>query len=609
MNTALTAPIDPEAISALARQVGGSGEGPFVELVPSGTVRTFRVGETVVRFDQDPSADGLPAAVRAMTTLRQAVTPALVPELAGHGRAVLAGEERPWLAYAWLNGPTLTVEQAKQRPERLGRLLANLHGARVFDLLFRFERQRPMTLMDSFKSVSDRLRGWLLAREADGLNQDLLTLTLSDLQRAMRQYAMAQDHHFRTMRRRVLLHGRPRPSAIVALGAPAEGGDLDDEQLFFVNLEEACLGDSAEDAAALSVACQYTPDEETDFLSAYTHRLEELDRPDPRFLLRFFPRRFLLQINKPVASLHRMLRIKRGEEDTVGDPVAALEDMIDRTYGELQEAINGLRGFVGGMRTVSVDEVKAMGRLLAYEELLLRDRSFRLVVTGLPYAGKTEVGASIARRLDHAYVNTSVLGRAVAAYGQLLELEDGKPDELPPPPERVALLFDRGLELQPLGEPPYYRVRIGGRDVTDLLRSDPIALEGATLLDDEGVREALAGAIAQRFAPDGVVIEGAYAAELAPGRARVFHLVSDPGVRLARLMNHRLDIVDEAAAQDLLTRLDEGAGNGTEGATVVDVGARPAGAAALDILWHLLPASRRPDLSAYGLSGRAPLHS
>ena len=372
-----------------------------------------------------------------------------------------------------------------------------------------------------------------------------------------------------------------------------------------VNLEDACLGDAAEDAAALSLSAGFSPEQESDFLDAYLKHLTEIGRPDPRFLLRFFPRRFLLQLQAPVAALDRMMRLKRGEAAVVTDQVAALEDMMERTYQSLSDAMNGLRGFIGGMREVLLREVKGMGRLIAYEELLLRDRKFRIVITGLPYAGKTEVGAALARRLSHNYLNTSVLGRALAAFHLMVpghEEEDLSVDA------RVRLLFEAGFVTRPLNAPPYYAAFIGEREVTDLLRSDEVALEGASQLDEEAVQSALRDEITHRFAAGGVVIEGAYADRLAPGRARIFHIVSDSTVRQARLMNHRHDVSDEEQAAALLNQLDEGAATALESATIVDVGARPAGSAALAVLWHLLPESRRPDLDQHRLNGRAPLY-
>ena len=87
---------------------------------------------------------------------------------------------------------------------------------------------------------------------------------------------------------------------------------------------------------------------------------------------------------------------------------------------------------------------------------------------------------------------------------------------------------------------------------------------------------------------------------LAVARARIGDVPDelDRDALLDLLMSHRIDIDDEHEGQVLLQHLDAGAGPPAEDATTIDVGARPAGAAALDILWHLLPASRRPTRHA-----------
>lgn len=594
-----SAPVPAEEIASLAEKVGASGPEPFVELLPAGTVRTFRVGDVVVRFDMAEAGQGLAAEATALRTLATAVEPSLTPRLLQAGRLPLGGVERPWLAYGWVDGPTLTREEARSRPEDLGEVAASLHGARVFDLLFRFQRQRPMTLMDAFKATTDRLRAWMLAREGDGLSQDLLTLTLSDLQRAMRGYAVAQDHHFRSARRRVLLHGRLRPETVVAPtgGAPS---------LMLVNFDDGCLGDAAEDLASLALAAELDDDQESRLLDAYRRRLEQLGRPDPRLVLRYFPRKFLLQLAEPVELLTRMVRIKSGEEPVLDDPVVALEAMMERTYERLVVTMNGLRTFVGGSRPVSLLEVKAMGRLVAFEELLLSGRTFRIAITGLPYAGKTEVGATLARRLAHPYLNTSVVGRALAWLKKADE-DDGVPPRTGH--DQVRRLFDRGLRLVPHHEPPFYSVFLDGRDVTSALREDEVRVAGAALLDDEEVRRALRDELGRRYASDGMIIEGAYAHDLIPGRGRLFHLTSSRAIRRGRLMSHRHDVVDEDEADRLLSSIDAGALPPPDEAVLLDAGDRPAGAAALEVLWHLLPPGRRPDPDVHRLGGRSPLYS
>ncbi len=590
------APIYEEELRALVTALSEDGSATLTELLAQRTVRTFRVGEVLLRVDMDPDSSALRAEAEALVALQTALPMTIAPPLLGSGEQVLGGVPRRWLAYPFQSGRALHNADVKRRAREVGALFAALHSARVFDLRAGFPQQRAMTLLEAFKKTSDQLRTWMLAREADGLGQDLLTLSLSDLQRSLREYAIALDHAFLTARRRVLCHGRANAQALVQ----TDGGELR-----LVAFDDACLGDAAEDLAALSNACELSDDEEDALLHGYLEALSALGRPDARFLPRFFARRVLGLLSAPVARLDRLRRIKSGEQVLFSDPVVAIEQESAVIYDELVRALNGLRFLSFGTRPRSLLEVTAMGRLIAYEELILEGRTFRLALSGLPYAGKTEVGSAVARRLKHAYVNTSALGRALALFERRLG-ERGRP--VPPPAELVRAAFESGLDMRPSEEPPYYLVKLAGEDVTRELHAGHDQVRGAALLDDEAVRNALKDELARQPPVEGIVIEGHYSEVLLSGRVRAFHLTCDTTVRRARLMSHR-DIDDEGEAAELLTRLDESTPKEPDGAVVVDLKSRPAATGALEILWHLLPPRRRPKDPMGDLSGRAPLYS
>lgn len=591
------APIREEELWALLRPLDeGASGAPLKELSPQGTVRTFRAGDVLLRVDMDPSGPSLLAEEQALLALASALPSPLAPALLGVGSTSLGGVERRWLAHPDMPGRPLTKAELKRRAFDVGALFATLHAARVFDLRAAFPRQRAMTLMEAFKKTNDQLRAWMLAREADGLGQDLLTLTLGDLQRAMRRYAMALDHAFLTARRRVLCHGRPGPAALVSL----PGGGL---RLW--GFDDAFLGDAAEDLAALSIAAELDDAEEDALLSSYLDTLAEHGRPDPRFVARFFARRTLGLLSVPVARLDRLRRIKSGEQPSFSDPIATMEEETKGIYEQLVRAINGLRPLVGGMRPCSLREVSAMGRLIAYEELLLEGQRFQIAISGLPYAGKTEVGSALARRLKHAYVNTSALGRALAHFERRLLERGGTP---PPSSELVQAAFASSLEMQAVAEPPYYAVTLDGEDITHELHEGTDQVRGAALLDDEAVRVALKDELARRLSRGGMIVEGHFSDALLSGEVCCFHLTCDLAVRRARLMGHRGDD-DEAEAAALLARLDESSPREPVDAIVIDLKSRPAATGALEILWHLLPPERRPKDPMGDLSGRAPLFS
>jgi cytidylate kinase/aminoglycoside phosphotransferase (APT) family kinase protein len=568
------APIPEEDLRAVIEQLN-EPVADVVELVPQGTVRTFHVGKAILRVDADPDGDALPAERLALDALATGAVTPLAPKVIAGGRAEMGGLTRPWLAYPFVDGRVLSAADVAERAEDIGRLMAHLHAARVFDLRQRFPRRGTMTLMESFKRVSDRLRAWSLGREADGLGQDELTLALSDLQRALRTYAIGLDHLFLPARRRALCHGRPEPRNIVAT----------DAGLQLVSLGAAHLGDPAEDLAALSLAANLDKVAEDDLLHGYLDGLDAEGRSDVRFIPRFFARRTLGLLGRAVGRLDRLRRLKSGEIKVLGDVVVVLEGELAETYELLARALVGLRAATGARGDVSARDIAEMGRLVAYEELILRDRTFHIAVTGLPYAGKTHVGSALARRLGHAYVNTGALGRALALFEDTLE-EKVEPHTLP------RRMMSAGFEMLPARETPYYRVDLGGREVTFEIHGGDHRARGIELLADPAVRRALRDELTRRAAGGGLIVEGHYAADMLVGHPRRFHLACDDSVRRARLKNHRgVESDDEATA--MLAKLDDETPV-PDDVNHIDLGTRPAAAGALEILRHLLPPGRRP---------------
>lgn len=614
----------------VARRAGAlTGRSPadvlddVVELGPVGTVRTFRAADLVVRVDEDPRGTALEHEAMVLDALATAASPPLAPEVVARGRIDVddaQARDRPYLAYPWIAGNTLEPSSSAVRARDIGAAWARLHAVRVMDLFGRLERERPLTLLESFRRSVEELKGWMAARELDGLGQDLLTLALSDLQRALRPYCIAQDHLFLTARRRVLCHGRPAPAFIVVRpDAPPVPPPLS-----FVGLDNACLGDAAEDLARFSLAAGLDEVAEDAMLRAYVDALDREGRRDRRFIPRYFARRTLALFARPVSRLDLVARMKRGDVPLLGDPVEVIEEQSRHAYEELAQAMNGLRDLGGRARPVGTAEVVAMGRILAVEEMILAGQAFRLAIVGQPYVGKTEVATRLAARLKHRFYGTAALSRALA----LVERDErasaaaaGLPPVVLSPRSLVETLFTRGFVLEPRVEPPFYLARLDGRDVTDELREGgPLQVRGAQLLDDEQIRDALRHALARGVGTgaagdagdrelghggeQGIVVEGAYAPSLLVGRSSTFHLSADIGVRRARLVSHRPDVGTEDDAQALLARLDQGAGDAPADAVTIDVGSRTAAAATLEILWHLLPPGRRPHED---LTGRAPL--
>lgn len=589
--------VDIEDVAQAVASFAGAPPSSIVELFPHGTVRTFRAGDVGLRVDEDPQGKALLGEALALEAMKAAGSPALGPQLLAQGALAGRSGERRYLAYSWIRGRTLEVADAPSRARDAGESFARLHAVRMMDLVERLPSGAPpTTLLEGFRRAVDDLRVWMSAREADGLGQDLLTLALSDLQRALRPYCIALDHAFLVARRRVLCHGAARPSFLV-LREEVRG------PLAFVNLERAHCGDAAQDLASYAIAAGLDDAAEEAMLRAYADALDREGRADRRWIVRYFAKKTLGLFAQPCARLARLARIKRGEVPVLGDAVVAIEDESRKAYLEIARAMNGLRELGGRARPIGPNEVMALGRLLAVEEMLLRDRAFRIALLGQPYSGKTEIASLLARRLTHhRLIGTGALGRALARVEHDLEAEG---HGTPRPRDLVDKLFARGFAMEPRVDPPFYAAHLDGHDVTEELRDDgPLHIRGAQLLDDEAVRQAVRDALVERSAMEGLVLEGDYAAQLLPGRGHVFHVTADGGVRCARLLSHKGDLADEAAAIEHLHRLDAGQTPPPLDAVLVDVGARTAAAATLEVLWRLLPPGRRPHDD---LTGRAPL--
>jgi cytidylate kinase len=590
--------VTPEIVASAAAELMGGAPGRVVELLPRGTLRSFRVegsAPLTLRVDENPAGRRVDVEAKAFVALQTATSPAIVPAL--RTRHVLCGRdgiERRYLAYEWIDGRVLEAPLPKPRAIDVGVVFARLHGARVMDLQGRLP-EAPMSLLEAYRKTADELRSWIALREHDGLGHDLLTLSLSDTLRALRAVVVAQDNAFRVARRRVLTHGDPEPAYLIAR---AERGAMS-SPLMMVGLDRAVLGDAAIDLARFSVAAGLIDDEgaEDAMLSAYVDELSAQGRADARLLIRYFAARTLALVARPVARLEHIARIKTGDEPVLDDPVAVLEREVDEVAVDVARAMTALRDLTGRARPLTPAEVKGMGRIVAIEDLVLAERTFRIAVDGEPYTGKTEVGALVARRLRHRFLGTAALSRALA----LVERDARAANVDTSPRSLVKRLFEQGFAMEPTTEPPFYRLQLNGQDMTEALREldGELVIRAGGLLDDERVRQALKDELERRFVGDGLVVEGLYAESLLGARVKAFHLTGDSGVRRARLIAHRQDDLDEESAALLLQRLDAEAPRRSPDATAVDVGSLPAAAAALSVLVHLLPPSRRrrPDLS------------
>lgn len=574
----------------LAGRSGADADAVIIELPSHDEVRTFRVGSNILRVDESPDGNALRTEELSLQVLGLSAEPRRAPSLTASGRDMLFGELRSWLSYPYIEGTTLTRNTAADCAVGLGRLFASLHCTRVFDLRERFPRQRPMTLMEAFREMQEHLQGWTEQREAEGLGTDLLTLAIDDLQSALRPYVLENDPHFWVARRRVLCHGRLEPQRIVR----------DKEGNFrFVGFEHACLGDAYEDLAHFAIAARLPAAAEEQMLSGYEDVLIANGRPDPRLRARYAARRTLGLLQLPARRLYRLVQFKNAMH-TMRDALGRrLRHEIRAAYEDLLEACNGLRTFVGNPRVLSLREVESMGRLVAYEDLFLAGKKFRVAITGRPYSGKTELGTQVASRLAHIYLNTDALARAVAWWKLRHEAADTD--------AALQALFAQGLEMKTCTEAPFYRTFVAGVDVSDALRDPGIRMAGAKLLDDATFRMQVAAVLSKTLPTGGLVLEGAFANQMLPAGQQHFFIFRPPEIRREHLMGHRKPLADADDASELLMHLDDAVAPAPPEAIVIDLMQRPAVSATLDILWHLIPPGQRPARPMSDLSGRKPL--
>jgi cytidylate kinase len=577
----------------LTRFINDTRGASVIELDPRKSIRTFRNEDQVFRIDMATIGEGLRCEAMALDVLQTAAVRAISPPLIEQGHYTSRGNQHLFLRYPWISGRVLKEADLPTQLKSIGSTLSDLHSARVFDLRSRFPRQYPITLMNSFKTTSDQLKSWMLMRESEGLEPDLLTLTLSDIQRALRQFAIAQDHFFRTAQRRVLCHGAPRPTVFVLPHAA-------DAPLWIVGFEDAYLGDAAEDLASFSIAASLSDEEEEVLLESYLDRLEETERPDEKFVPRFFARRFLGFLNRPINLVQEITKIKNGDQRTLEDPIVAIEERCERVYEELVRTLNGLRPFMGSARPISAREVKAMGRVTTYEEMLLHGRTFRITLTGLPFAGKTLIATALARRLKHPYVNTNALLRIVAH----LKNQSSNHHDFSTISKVFEYLEKQDLEFRLLEEAPFYEVFLNGVNVSATIKDPAVKSAVEQWSSDANIPKYLGRMITRlRWAPS-CVIEGPHVQDLLTGHVHSFYLTCDTEVRCLRLRNSSPHMIEADEANDLLADLDKATVSPSENATVIDGKSSAAPTSVLRILWHLLPPGRRPNLDSHSLSGR-----
>jgi len=523
LSTASTSPNrsadDPAlALAAAAAEAVLGGAGWRARELPSSrTLRSFLVSRSgaasrLLRFGLEPESVG-----HEIKTLAE-VEEVEVGLALEHHDASTASFPWPFAIYRGRGRlGRLTALKHPPDPEDVALLLARLHDLPSLMLMRSFPFQEKPSILAVFQRIVEYQRNYLLYREQDGLPQDMLALTLADIGRVMRRYVVAQEHYFLPHPRRSLCHGGPAPACLVR----------DRGALRFFGFEQARVGDAARDLALFAIATGLDEEAEASFLEAY---VAASTREDHRLIHRYFAHKVVAQFERPVERLLGLYRIKYEGAPVFGGMIDVLIDEVEAATRELAVALSSLNDFLGRGRPLAPRDVASMGRLVTYEEYLLREQSLTIAIDGAAYSGKTPVATELAARLNANYLNIGALLRTGVS------LAGSDPADLRVSDVAQAL---RGHEvvLETTSDAPHYSVLVDDEEITDLIRTPPLYAAQARLLSDPVAREQLAPLIVP-FLRGTTVVEGEHLDDLLPATARRFTLVCDEAVRERRQQEH-----------------------------------------------------------------------
>ena len=460
----------------------------------------------------------------------------------------------------------------------VARLCARLHDLPSLRPMRSFAVQEKPSILAVFQRVVENQRAYLLYREQDGLPQDMLALTLADLGRVVRRFVVAQEHHFLPHPRRTLCHGALDPTRLLRAG----------RELRLFGFEEARVGDAARDLALFAVAAKLDETTEDDLLDAY---LDARAKSDDRFVHRYFAHKLLCVLERPVTRLLGLYRIKYQGAPVVGDVVEVLNQEMMTAIRELAAALTTLNDFLGRGRPLAPRDVASMGRLVAYEDYLLRGRNLVIGIEGAAYTQKTPVATELAARLEATYVNVGAWLRTG------IQLAGAEPRAVGVE-QVLAALAGHEVVLETVSEPPHYHVLVDGADVTDQLRTPELYQAQHRLLGEARVRAALAAPL-RGLIRGACVVEAETLDQLLPDDARRFTLFAAPAVREKRQHEHA-----ETLGRELPTLAPAPP---PEGVDAIDTSHAPTPQLALDIIQRCLPADLRAEILVPDFTGRRPL--
>jgi cytidylate kinase len=435
----------------------------------------------------------------------------LAPTLLAHSDGTTALPQPHHLLELPAGGPP-TLPLSHEETFGMGELLGLLHRQNDVSLRRRSPSLGAVSLMAAFQALSDDVRAYLNRRERDGLPQDLLTVNLSDLMRALRRYVVAAEHHFLPPPSRVLCHGALDAQRFVV--TPGGGRML-------WGFEHAFAGDGALDLAQLCERSSLTEEQVLGLLDGYR---ATRGRRDGLLLARLCAWRVLFRLQRAVGALRELQDLTDLLDEGLAGQTDALDGFVTAAREDMRLAINGLMDFTGPARPFSLREVEAMGALIAVEELHLRGSCPVLGIEGPAYTGKTPLAQELGRRLRVPWVGVAAVLRAAA-------WATGAPDAVD---DRT--LADMLQRLQVHVVDNRLQLMWDGQDALTAARGDDVRLP-AGLATSARVRQALSEFL-RRACVRGAVVEGQDLDGILPPGAHSFLLWANTAVRDSRRDAH-----------------------------------------------------------------------
>jgi CMP/dCMP kinase len=174
-----------------------------------------------------------------------------------------------------------------------------------------------------------------------------------------------------------------------------------------------------------------------------------------------------------------------------------------------------------------------------------------IAIDGPSGAGKSTLGRMIARELGYLYIDTGAMYRAVAfaAIESNVSLNDAAAVA------QLAASVDIKLE----GDPDSLRVSLGGRDISDQIRTEEVSHASSVISTIPEVRRTLVGRQRKMGAHGRVVLDGRDIGTVVFPNADIkFFLTARPAERAARrFKEERLrerDVTFEETLTDITTR-------------------------------------------------------